>query len=256
MKTACLLAASLVVCAAASAAGAAEGLIVHRTVVGDQFSRGVVAESSSGPICPERVREPSLGDEVRLLLAPRMARRDEPAFSVILDLDREVALLLHHDAKTYSELRYPPNPRALHSSFRKGMGTAAADVFPFVAQGPVEQATGTAGDRPVIVRTRAVESPLLGRLDVEAHLIDSAAGAIAQRVESLAQAIRGDGEAWLPLLGDGEGLPLSLGTTLHQPASKVQVFERFEKLEEIDLEPAVFAPPTDYREVRHRPDCF
>ncbi|HUO86668.1 MAG TPA: hypothetical protein VM617_04695 [Thermoanaerobaculia bacterium] len=236
---------------------ASPGVIVRRVVGGDELSAPARVGSAGGVECPDGLRRPSLGDEVHLLLAERMARRDEPGLSVVLDLAREKVLVLHHATRTYSELRHPPRAGDLHSPFRRNMGPSAAELYPFVLEGPVAERPGTAGDRPVVVRAGTVESRLLGRLEVEIELLAaSAAGALGQQLESLTQRLRNEGEAWLPSIVEGDGLPLALREVLHQPASKVEVVERFESLEEADLPAARFTAPSDYRKVAHRPLCF
>lgn len=234
---------------------AAAGVVVTRRVVADDFAPPV--SSSGNPACPQSVARPKPGDEVRLVVAGQAARRDEPSLSVIVRLDAAKAYLLHHASRTYSELPYPPEARHLETPFRESMGPAAAEVFPFAAEGPLQEASGRIGDLAVLHRSRGINSLMLGRRDVELEVSTSPEGAAAAfAAEGLLQAVRNGGEAWLALLGPASGLPLGLAETLHQPEVRVRYAEQFVGIDRTEVSEALFAPPTDYRKVDHVPDCF
>lgn len=236
-------------------AQASAGVVVTRRVVADEFSPPTSATGNDA--CPQGLRRPRSGDVVRLLVEGPSARSDEPALSVIVRVDAGKAYLLHHASRTYSELAYPQRTREIENSFRAAIGTTADEVFPFVPEGPVQETSERIGDLDVVRRSRTISSPLLGRRDVEVRFATEAqAVASAAAVESLRQAIRDNGESWLPLLGPLPGTPLGLGEALHLPDARARYTEEYVSSKREELAAELFAPPADYREVEHNPDCF
>jgi hypothetical protein len=236
-------------------AQASAGVVVTRRVVADEFSPPTSATGNDA--CPQSLSRPKSGDVVRLLVEGPSARSDEPALSVIVRVDAGKAYLLHHASKTYSELAYPPKAMEIENSFRAAIGATAGEVFPFVPEGPVEETSERIGDLDVLRRSRTISSPLLGRRDVEVRFATEAqAVASAAAVESLRQAIRDNGESWLPLLGPLPGTPLGLGEALHLPDARARYTEEYVSSKREELAAELFAPPADYRKVEHNPDCF
>lgn len=236
-------------------AQAPAGVVVTRRVVADEFSPP--SSATGNDTCSRIPGRPKTGDEVRLLVEGPSARSDEPALSVIVRVDVGRAYVLHHASKTYSELAYPPKASEIEPSFRAAMGAAADEVFPFEPEGPIQESSERIGDLEMLRRSRAIASPMLGRRDVEARIAtDAEAAASASAVESLRQAIRDDGESWLPLLGPVPGLPLGLGEALHLPEAVVRYAEEYVSTKREALAADLFAPPGDYRKVDHTPDCF
>jgi hypothetical protein len=236
-------------------AEAPAGVVVTRKVVADVFSPPTAVTGSES--CPQGLARPKSGDRVRLLVEGPSARIDEPANSVIVRLDAGKAYVLHHASKTYSELAYPPKASEIGARFRASMGPAADEVFPFVPEGPIVEVSERIGDLEVLHRSRTIASPMLGRRDVEVRLAtDPQAAASASAVESLRQAIRDDGEPWLPLLGAEQGIPLGLGEVLHLPEALVRYTEQYLGSTREEIAADRFAPPGDYRRIDHAPDCF
>lgn len=165
--------------------------------------------------------------------------------------------MLHHAAETYSRLPYPPKDRHLESQYRRNMGTAAKDVYPWQLLGDVDRSAGTLVGRRVEVRTAGIESALLGRLDVEVAVYpEGELGEAAFAVEELTQAIRDEGESWLSQVGPGDGVPLRIAVTRHEPSAKVHREETATEVTATDLDPALFQVPEGYRKTDHRPICF
>jgi len=234
---------------------AAADLVVTRRVAGDELSTPTRIGASGG--CAETPAAAKAGDALHLSVTAGAARRDEPRLSVIVRLDDGVGLLVDHAAKTYSRLRLPPDARQLASPMRAGMGSAAGEVYPYQPDGDLGRRDATVAGRAVEVRSRTVESPLLGRLDVELSVLpdpDLARAAFA--VESLTQAIRNDGESWLGLLGDADGVPVAITRVRHLPSAQVRTEEVVTGIEERGLDPSLFEAPKGYEEVKLAAGCF
>jgi len=234
---------------------AGDGLVVTRRVAGDELVAPSPLGASGG--CPESLAAPVPGDSVRLSVDGANARRDEPALSVIVRLDDGVAFVLHHASHTFSRLHWPPRSKQIESEFRGRMGASAEEVYPYRAEGEVRRTSGSVAGRQVAVRSLTVESMLLGRLDVEVAVEPTPAlGRAAFAAESLAQAIRHEGEAWIDRLGPTDGVPLRLAYTAHLPAALAQHREEATAVERSELDPATFQPPEGYEKVKHKPVCF
>ena len=239
------------------AAEAAAGVVVTRRVEADVLARPVPVGRGAQQACPDRLEPPAAGDEVVLRAAAQMARRDEPSLSFVVRLDRGKAFVLHHASSTYSELAFPPKPRALATKFRTAMGRAAADVFPYEVRGDVEQQAGQAGEHATTTHSATVQSPLGGGLDVAVEVLpDAELAEAALAVEDFAQAVRRAGERWLDLLDPPAGVPLTLREDARLPDSTARRREVFVDLERRPLDESLFAPPAGYRKIDHAPDCF
>ena len=239
----------------ALAPSAAADLVVTRRVGGDELSSPSRVGGSGG--CAARPAAPAAGDEVHLPVTAGAARRDEPQLSVIVRLDDGVGLVVDHATHTYSRLHFPLEVRQLAGPMRAGMGSTAKEVYPYQPAGELERHGGTEASRPAEVRKRTVESPLLGRLDVElAVLPDPDLARAAFAVESLTEAIRNDGESWLGLLGDADGVPLSITRVRHLPSTQVRYEEEVTEVEEREIDPSLFEAPEGYEKVRFDAGCY
>jgi hypothetical protein len=236
---------------------AAADVVVTRTVTADQLAKPQKIDSLGRGKCPERISKPASGDLVRLSVSPGMARRDEPSLAIIVRLDIGKAFVLHPPTATYRELAYPPKTRQLENGFRTGIGTAAAELFPFVAEGSVRETTVSVAGRNAVVRALSISSQLLYRREVEVMIApDPVLAPAAFAVESLVQAMRNNAEEWLSLVGGSDGILLGLGETVHQPSLDIDYTEDFTTLEEVDLDPALFTPPAEYKKVKYDAACF
>lgn len=249
--------ATLVILIAPVPAVAVGGLTITRVIEADDFTPPVPTSGATERECPEGVASPGNGEKVRLHLAPRMGRRDEPGMSIILRLDEEVVYVLHHKERTYSKLQYPLRAAKLKQSHPPGAGEELAEYLTFSPEGPVEQAEVEIGDSPGLRRSVTIQSVVLGRRDVEAHLLPQPEFApIAGPLEDLAQTIRGFANSWIEDVGLPDHIPVGVGVAIHQPSYKVRFAERFESLETVDLDAGLFSPPDEYRKVDHEPACF
>jgi len=239
----------------ALAPSAAADLVVTRRVGGDELSSPSRVGGFGG--CVERPAPPAAGDEVRLSVTPGAARRDEPQLSVIVRLDDGVGLVVDHATHTYSRLRFPPAPRQLAGPMRANMGPSAEEVYPYEPLGELERHGATVVGRASEVRERTVESPFLGRLDVELTVLpDPGLARAAFAVESLTEAIRNDGESWLGLLGDADGVPLSITRVRHLPSAQARYEEAVTEVEEREIDPSLFEAPEGYEKVRFDAGCY
>jgi len=230
-------------------------VVVTRSVQGDSFSPPAVTGATRG--CPAGIARPVPGQQVRLSVAPEMARRDEPSISFMLRLDLGRVFILHHGSRTYSELSYPLKLRDLETSFRASMGSAASEVFPYHLQGTVREGVNNDGGHNLLVRSATVARTLGSPNEVEVRAsLDPSLGRPALAVEAVAQAIRGAGEEWLSLLVLSDAIPLSISTSVEQPEAVVHYREMFVKADILDIEAGDFAVPADYSKVKHVPDCF
>lgn len=235
-------------------AAAATGLTITRVIEADDFTPPVPGFGASELECPAGVGSPGNGEKVQLHLAAQMGRRDEPGMSIILRLDEKAVYVLHHEARTYSKLRYPPRAREVKSP---GWGKEMEEYMIFSPEGPVEQTEVEIGDSPGLRRSVTMQSTVLGRRDVEVYLLPQPEFAsIARALEDLAETIRGSVGSRLEHVGLPDHLPVGVGVAVYQPSYKVRSAERFDSLETADLDAALFSPPDGYREVDHEPGCF
>lgn len=231
-------------------------VVVTRLVEADEFV-SPTRVGGAGHACPGRLSKPRSGESVRLSIRPDMARRDEPGLSVIVNRGDQRAYILHHSTSTYSEISIPARIRDLESSHRASMGPAAREFFSYNANGDVRFTRATVSEREVSRRSLSVSSSTLRRRDVAADIApDTMLGKLAFEVESLGQAIRAAGEEWMSLLGNPDGVPLSMSESIHLLESIVTYSEVFSGLETQVLDPRLFGPPEDYARVDHVPDCF
>jgi hypothetical protein len=252
-----LISIALSVLGAQEPATTAADVVVTRTVTADQLAKPQAIGSLGKGKCPERISRPASGDLVRLSVSPGMARRDEPSLAIIVRLDSGKAFILHHPTATYRELPYPPKTRQLENGFRANIGIAAAELFPFFAEGSVRESTVPVAGRDAVVRALSINSQLLHRREVEVMIApDPVLAPAAFAVESLIQAMRNNAEEWLSLVGGPDGILLGLGETVHQPSIDTDYTEDFTTLEDVGLDPALFTPPAEYKKVRYDAACF
>lgn len=237
-------------------AAAMTGLTITRVIEADAFTPPV-SSGASELECPVGVGIPGNGEKVQLHLTAQMGRRDEPGMSIILRLDEEVVYILHHKARTYSKLRYPPRAKNVKSPHPPGWGKEMEEYMSFSPEGPVEQTEVEIGDSRGLRRSVTIQSTVRGRRDVEAYLLPQPEFAsIARDLEGLAETIRGSAGSLLEHVGLPDHLPVGVSVATHQPSYKVRFAERFEGLEPIDLDATFFRPSDGYRKVDHEPGCF
>ncbi len=248
----CQLLACLIISSSASA-----DVVISRQVEADSFALPARI-GGGGSACPQGIARPQQGDKVRLLVAKEMARRDEAQLSFVVRLDTKAAYIFHHVSRTYSEFPFPPDPKQFETSLQVSMWGAAEELYAYNNLGAVGRSASRQDESEVVVREVSVESAMLGRKDVRLVEIsgDEALRSAAHAVEAFALEVRGVGVEWLSLLGEPEGIPISLGEVLHQPDSLVSYREQFLERSLIDQDKAEFLPPTEYAKVDHDGRCF
>lgn len=245
------------------AAGDHSGLLVLRRVV----ARDVVTPPATigiapgGRECPPGVAVPVDGDEIRLWVAPGMARRDEPRWSAILRLEprgKGVAYLLFHGDRTFAELRLPVPPKRLWNPMRRDVAKAGEGrLFALTAQGPVDTSNVAVNGISVEERRLTTRNGFGHRRDFELQVLnEESAGGAGLALEGLVQAIRSGGDDWVAMTGAARGVPAGLVVTNHLPDTTSRYAEQLVASEATAISADRFAVPAGYSKVPFAPECF
>jgi hypothetical protein len=241
-----------------------QGVVVRRKVGGDQPiipPRGGEgpSEQPGAPRCPGKVERAPLGAEIMVWLAPQMARRDEPSWSLILRLDEPRAYLLYHHDRMFSELRYPPGKKDLLGSFWQGVDEAELEKLAPAPPQPTPP-TVTArrlGGQAVSEHRVTVIGSFGHRADYVAQVVaHPTLGEVGFRLEALTQAVWGQGKEWLSRAGLTEGIPVGLAIRSHGPDWKHWHREDFVALKEQAIPLERFVVPPGYQQVPYSADCL
>jgi hypothetical protein len=239
---------------AAGALLAADGVVLHRKVTGDE---PVLPPATGGGAhaCP-KVTPLRPGDKVDVLLTPQDARRDEPSWSLLLRREEKRAYLLFHRDHTYNVLRWPVEGKQVWGTMRCGIEEAGeGKLFALTAEGPVSTTMRTVAGRQVTEKSRAIADGFQHRSDVRVQLLaDTAVGGIGGELETLLQRLRGD-QVWLPLTEMGGDLPVTVSIVSYGPDLPFHRGEDLVAIESTPLAPERFALPTGYREAPFAADC-
>lgn len=253
---------------ATASTGTTEGAVVRRRIVTAPepvVPPGFGAKKDSEPVCAGRSGgPPKRGDEIRLWLSPRAARKDAGGVSLILRLDDAesgVAYVLFHEEKAYSELRYPPKPKELWSTMRRQMAKAGVDW----EQLHKSEISAPPQSTPVTVRGLAATEyrwSTSGRLGatsdaVRRVMVDPQLGPIAFRLEALMVALSSGDLLDSPRVGGTDEIVLETSSVSrwldNPPNERVEQLVAFERQ---SLAAATFSAPASYKKIRFSPDCF
>ena len=238
-------------------------MLVRRRVVAPDVvvMPSVVGMELGGRPCPAGVADPIDGDEIRLWIAPGMARRDEPGWSAILRLEPDgkgVAYLLFHADRTFATLKLPVSPKQLWNTMRREVEEAGEGrFFALDVQGDVVTKSATARGLPVEERRVTILDGFGHRKDYELQLLaEESLGGAGFALEALVQAIRSGGDDWLALTGPASGVPAGLAITEHHPDTTSRYAEELVTREATAIPDDRFAAPAGYSEVPFTPECF